>query len=463
MACKAILIAGTGSGVGKTSVTLGLVAALKRRGLTVQTFKVGPDFLDPAWLALASGRPCYNLDGWMCGETYVRNLFAAKSADADIAVVEGVMGLFDGADPANSTGSSAEIARWLGLPILLVVNSHGVARTLAATVSGFCSFEAGVRISGVVANQSGSDRHARWLQASLQAASLPPLAGAIPRQSLPTLPSRHLGLVSADSIKLLPHLLQELAAKIEQHLNIDALLKTAATALQPKTPLAVATVAKAVTVKLGIAKDEAFHFYYQDNLEILAAQGAELVTFSPLHDTALPPDLDGIYLGGGYPEEYAATLSANSTMLADMRTFIASGRPVYAECGGLMYLSCGIELLDGSRHPLVEVLPFYTRMLSRRKALGYVEVTLRQDTLIGQAGSLLWGHEFHYSEIIEDNTVDQLRPYKTARRNSNNSQLQGYQQGNLLASYVQLHFARCPQAAAYLIKTCKEASCRTLR
>ncbi|ACD97355.1 cobyrinate a,c-diamide synthase [Trichlorobacter lovleyi] len=476
MAQGAILIAGTGSGVGKTSVTLGLVAALKRQGLTVQTFKIGPDFLDPTWLALASGRPCYNLDGWMCGEQYVRNLFAEKSADADIAIIEGVMGLFDGASPVNAEGSSAEIAHWLGLPVLLVVNSHGVARTLAATVSGFCSFEAGVRIGGIIANQSGSGRHADWLAQSLSSASLPPLAGAIPRNALPTLPSRHLGLVTAGSAPLTPALLQELAEQIEQHLQLDVILELAAREHRlPPLSLPEAGGESAWnlpsldkegpgvvdTVRIGIARDEAFHFYYPDNLEALSANGAELVLFSPIHDTCLPPGLDGIYLGGGYPEEHAARLASNSGMLDAIRAFIASNRPVYAECGGLMYLSRGIELLDGSRQQLVAALPFHTRMLPKRKALGYVEVTLQQETLLGSAGQVLRGHEFHYSEIIEQDPTIGAPPYQTVKRNLNNAGDCGYQQGNLLASYIHLQFAARPEVAAYFIQTCR--SCHAIK
>lgn len=455
MARGALLIAGTGSGVGKTSITLGLIAALKQRGLVVQSFKVGPDFLDPTWHSLASGRPCYNLDGWMCGEQYVRNLFAEKTADADIAIVEGVMGLFDGADPASSVGSSAEIARWLRLPVLLVVNSHGVARTLAATVKGFCSFEEGVRISGVIANQAGSARHVDWLTESLQSAALPPLVGALPRNGLPTLPSRHLGLVTAGSATVTPELLQELADRVEQQVQLDTILELATTAPQPEPAPINRPVSAGPAVRIGIAWDDAFHFYYPDNLEALAAQGAELVRFSPLQDRCLPHTLDGIYLGGGYPEEQAARLAANNGMLTEMRAFIASGRPIYAECGGLMYLSRGIELLDGSRHRMVGALPLYTRMLPKRKALGYVEVLLQQDTLLGTTGTTLRGHEFHYSEIIEDETGVSPGPYQTIKRNRGLAGCCGYQQGNLLASYIHLQFAAQPEVAVQFIQTCR--------
>ncbi|WP_277058617.1 cobyrinate a,c-diamide synthase [Trichlorobacter lovleyi] len=455
VACPRFMIAGTGSGVGKTSLTLGLVAALKRRGLAVQTFKVGPDFLDPTWLAMASGRPCYNLDGWMCGEAYVRRLFSEKCRDADIAIIEGVMGLFDGADPATSEGSSAEIARWLATPVLLTVNAHGVARTLAATVAGFCSFEPDVQIAGIIANQTGSDRHAEWLTAALQAADLPPLAGAVPRNSLPRLPSRHLGLVTAGGETCTPQLLLELADQVERSLQLDTLLGLAAAAPEMQRAPIVRPDRSPSSVRIGVAEDAAFHFYYPDNLEALEAHGAELMRFSPLTDSALPPDLDGIYLGGGYPEAHAAQLAANVQMLAALRSFTASGRPLYAECGGLMYLSSGIELLDGSRHAMAGILPFWTRMLPKRKALGYVEVTQAQATLLGAAGQTLRGHEFHYSELIEEPVATEARPYLVRKRRVAQTIQDGYQQGNLLASYLHLQFAAHPECAAAFVQTCR--------
>ena len=214
-----LLIAGTHSGSGKTSLTLALTRALTRRGLRVQTFKVGPDFLDPTYLALASGRPCYNLDGWMAGQDHVRGLFERAAADADCALIEGVMGLFDGADPANDEGSTAEIARWLDAPILLVANVHGMGRSIAALVKGFTSFAADLRFAGVVANHCGSERHAAWLADSLRAADLPPLVGAIPRGAFPELAHRHLGLVTADRGQLSEALLDDLATALERHLS----------------------------------------------------------------------------------------------------------------------------------------------------------------------------------------------------------------------------------------------------
>jgi cobyrinic acid a,c-diamide synthase len=328
--CPRLVIAGTGSGVGKTSLTLGLSRCLARQGLRVQTFKVGPDYLDPSYLKAASGRTCYNLDGWMTSREYVRRLFARATADADIAVIEGVMGLFDGAAALTLEGSTAEIAYWLDAPVLLVVNVHGVAGSLAATVKGFTHFDPELRVAGVIGNHGGSPRHRELLAETLSSSRSVPLVGMVPRGSLPPLPSRHLGLVAADYAELTPGLFDELADACSQHLDIPAIVELARSAgdipIDQPSPEPVPVITPGRTVRLGIARDEAFHFYYADNLEELARCGAEWVPFSPLADRGLPPDLDGLYIGGGYPELYAARLAENTRMLADVRDYAASGR-----------------------------------------------------------------------------------------------------------------------------------------
>lgn len=450
MSCPRLVIAGTSSGVGKTSLTLGLTAALCRRGLKVQTFKVGPDFLDPTWLALASGRPCINLDGWMCGEDYVRERFAKVTADADIAIVEGVMGLFDGADPAGASGSTAEIARWLDAPVLLVVNSHGMARSLAALVKGYAEFDPDLHLAGVIANRCGSERHASWLSEALAASGMPPLVGSVMRDSLPPLPSRHLGLVTADRQNLSASALADLADAVEQQLDLTRILSLAERIPQKPTVSAPNTAPLADTqgVRIGLAFDEAFHFYYPDNLQALEETGATLVRFSPLRDRILPDGLDALILGGGYPEEYAADLEANRDMRRSVAAFASAGNPVYAECGGLMYLSGGIELRNGVQHKMVGALPFATRMLTTRKRLGYTEVRQLQKGPFGDAGTCLRGHEFHYSEIIDQtSTSAENAAWQIRYRRSGTPVMEGYQRGNLFASYVHVHFASRPGAA----------------
>lgn len=456
-----MVIAGTSSGVGKTSMTLALITALRQRGLKVQAFKVGPDFLDPSYLSQASGRPCYNLDGWMSSRAYVENLFHRATRDADMAVIEGVMGLFDGADPRSSEGSTAEIARWLEAPVFLITNAHGQARSLAPLVKGFAQFESGVRVEGIIANHCGSGRHGDWLRASLAAADLPPLLGAIPRGALPTLPSRHLGLVTADAHNLSPSVLDHLASVVEQQVSVEDMIQRArrkSDRIFSEADFFEKTSNK--KVYLGYAWDEAFHFYYPDNLDTLRAGGAELVPFSPLKDDHLPQELSGLYFGGGYPEEYAKVLSENQSFITDVRSLAASSRPIYGECGGLMYLSQGIETLEGGRQPLVGLLPVWTKMCRRLKTLGYVEVTLREDSLFGPEGTVLRGHEFHYSELMADPCGDQQWQtiYQIRRRRSENIFQEGFQKGSLLASYVHLHWAGRPAVVESFINQLSERS-----
>ncbi len=461
-----LVIAGTHSGSGKTSLTLALARALARRGLRVQTFKTGPDFLDPTYLALASGRPCYNLDGWMAGQDHVRGIFERTAADADCALVEGVMGLFDGADPATDEGSTAEIARWLDAPVLLVVNVHGMGRSIAALVKGFTGFAPGIRFAGVVANHSGSERHTAWLAESLRAADLPPLVGAIPRGAFPELAHRHLGLVTADQRELPATLFDDFATALERHLCLEGLfpellLQVSRSIINNSPsgapPIALDTAEKREPVppaccRIGVARDAAFHFYYQALFDALAAAGCETVFFSPLNDHRLPAEISGLYLGGGYPEAYAETLAANGEMLASIRAFAASGKPLYAECGGLMYLSEGL-VADDRFHPFLGILPARTRMLAGKKALGYVEVTLSEDSLWGGRGEVFRGHEFHYSELVDDPTADPTwrRVYALRRRRSDTVEAEGFQKGAILASYTHLYYAAHPTAIDHFV------------
>lgn len=444
-----IVIAGTQSGTGKTSLALALIASLKRRGLRIQTFKVGPDFLDPTYLTLASERPCYNLDSWMTPLEYVLELFHRTTKDADIAVIEGVMGLFDGSDPATSEGSTAEVARWLDAPVLLIVNVHGMARSLAAIVKGCVEFEGDLRIAGVLANHSGSDRHKDWLIQSLDSVSLPPVLGAIPRGAFPTLPSRHLGLVTADPKNLPPTFLEALAGVLEKHVSIDTIMKIARSAPTLAVPKPGSEVMpRQKRVSLGVAYDKAFHFYYPDNLDELALRGCHLIRFSPLEDRNLPEGLGGLYIGGGYPEEYAEALAGNQKMQEAIRQFAKRGLPIYAECGGLMYLTQGIKTLDGKQYSMVGLLPTCSRMLDHLKSLGYVEVTLTADSLWGVRDESLRGHEFHYSELIGNplNHGDWKPVYQVARRRSQGPVVEGFQRGRILASYIHLHWASRPHA-----------------
>jgi cobyrinic acid a,c-diamide synthase len=453
--CPRIVIGGTESGAGKTSLTLALVAALRRRGSRVQTFKVGPDFLDPSYLAIASGRPCYNLDGWMMGHDYVEKLVARTTADADIAVIEGVMGLFDGAEPDSLEGSTAEIAAWLRAPVILVANVYGMARSLAAVVKGFATFERKVRVAGVIANHCGSVRHGIMLAEALQASRLPPLVAAMPRGVLPELPSRHLGLVTADSRNLPPDALEALADAFEHYSTLSEIVNMARSA-----PFLYVETAErkglAERARLGVARDAAFHFYYRDLFDEMEDAGCAIVPFSPIADRSLPEGLDALYMGGGYPEEMAAELSANEPMFAAVKEFAKSGRPVYAECGGLMYLCRGLETVDGKRYPMAGLLPASTKMHRGLQALSYVDVTLKEDSLWGIAGDSLRGHEFHHSTLTANPAgTEGWRPVYSVKKRWDDAPVdEGFQKGNVLASYLHLHLPSRPAALEHFIRTC---------
>lgn len=452
--CPAIVVAGAGSGVGKTSITLGLASALTRRGMRVQTFKAGPDFLDPTYLSIASGRKSYNLDTWMCGADYARNLFAEKTHDADIALVEGAMGMYDGASPTNSDGSSAEIAQLLGAPTLLALNAKGAGRSLAAVVKGFVEFEPGARIAGVVANFLGSENHARILREALGSAGLPPLMGGVTKGAFPELSSRHLGLVSADARTLTSAIIAQLGSTIETHCDVDAIVSAASSVVPRTAPRHLEK--SGGQVRIGIAKDDAFHFYYHDSLEALERAGATLVEFSPMRYEALPEGLDGLYIGGGYPEVYAEELSRNTGMIRSVVEFAESGKPVYSECGGLIYLSRGVETIDGKRHSFAGVLPVWTRMRSSFKTLGYAEATLRNDTLLGGEGDTVRGHMFHYSELVEDPLrCDGWSAAYTVQRNRGGEMMEGYSRGNILATYLHASLGANSRAVESFVERCR--------
>ena len=453
----AFVISGTQSGCGKTTLTLGLIAAIRRRGLRVQPFKVGPDFIDPGLHGRAAGVESRNLDGWMLGPDYNRSLFRRLARQADAAVVEGVMGLFDGYDGLSEAGSSAEMAKQLGLPVLLVVDARSMARSAAALVHGFSSFDPAVRIAGVIFNRIGGEGHLEYLREAMTA-NLPdiPVLGGIPREDCIRIPERHLGLVTADEFHLSAEWLETLANLIERYVNLDLLLEsTVADRESFEPPPAPAGPPPASPGRIAVARDAAFCFYYPDNFEWLQRAGASLHFFSPLSGENLPEDCSGLYLGGGYPELFAEALSGRKAFLESIRNGAALGLPIYAECGGLMVLGRFIETIEGNRFPMASVLPFGTRMLPRRKALGYTEVVLRRACLLGDKGLRLRGHEFHYSEIVESTEDPGLETvYEIKGRKMRDARPEGYSAGSVLGSYIHLHWGSAPEAAAAFAGHC---------
>ncbi len=451
MSCGALLLAATHSGAGKTTLTLGLLAALARRGLRVQPFKCGPDFIDPSLHQIVAGRLSRNLDLRMCGPDYVRALFARQLETADIGLVEGVMGLFDG-----GLASPASLAKALGIPVALVVDAAGQGESVAAVVKGFETLDAELTLMGVIFNRVASPRHLELLTAAVQANCKTPVLGHLPKNREFAIGGRHLGLRMGWESPLSAAQLELLAGTVARGIDLDLLLDRAALAGRPghreaaggQRPEVAAVLAGQgqgrKRPRIGVARDRAFCFYYPDNLELLQAQGAELVEFSPLADRALPPGLDGLYLGGGYPELYAAELAANLPMREAIRAWSDSGRPLYAECGGFIYLCQGVVDREARFWPLAGVFPTRAVMRERLVGLGYREAEIIRPCLLGERGRL-FGHEFHYSEI-ESMPETVGRAFRLAEGRE-----EGYQIHNTLAGYLHLHFGRTPEAAGHLL------------
>lgn len=457
---KAMIIAGTHSGVGKTTVALGIMAALRRRGLAVQPFKVGPDFIDPGHHQAVCGLPSRNLDGWMLGRSYTVSSFLRHCRGKDAAVIEGAMGLFDGRLGSDDEGSTAQIARWLKSAVLLVVDARGMSGSVAAVISGFKRYQRGVAISGVVLNRVGSDDHFRRLKAIIKKRCGITVIGHLPAEASITIPERHLGLVTAKEFILKKGFIERLAVLFERCLDLDRLLKISSPVMQRHVRAENPDDALRPTgpgVRVGIARDRAFSFYYQDNLDLLRQMGASLVPFSPISDRALPPHLDGIYIGGGYPELFAPELEGNVAMRRQLKRFADSGAPVYAECGGLMYLGRGIRTFAGRTHTMVGIFPYTTAMHTRLTHLGYHSVRAVRDTIIASRGECARGHQFRYSSL-EGGSLSQGDAFSVRKGTDGRAVRDGFRYKNVLAQYVHLHFGSNPHFAQRFVESCRKHS-----
>ena len=451
---KAFSIGGTGSGAGKTTVTLAILAALRRRGLKVQPFKAGPDFIDPGHHQAVSGLPSHNLDTWMLTPQENMSIFQRHAAGCDLALVEGVMGLFDGFGPQDETGSTAHLSKLLGLPVLLVIDAKGMARSLAAVAKGFAAFDPELAWAGVMANQCGSSQHLSLLRQVMAGSVDMPFWGGLTRDPKLIMPERHLGLITAEEGGLGPELLNRLADLMEEGVDLDLLLANlpeVAAAAPPEEP------AKA-RIRLGVARDEAFCFYYRENLRRLRQAGAELVFFSPLRDQVLPHGLHGLYLGGGYPELFAEQLAANQGLRREIAQAARQGLPIYGECGGMIYLGRSVQDLEGRAWPQCGVLPIEVGMNPRLRRLGYREVSLASPTPLGPQGLTARGHEFHYSEIIATGEGAQQGIFACQGRGGAVLEHCGWRVANTVASYLHLHFGSNPQLAKNFVAFCQGAA-----
>lgn len=432
------IIAGTNSGCGKTTITLGLMALLKKQGLKVAPFKAGPDFIDPAFHEKATGENSYNLDGFLLSRDIVSQIFAEKCQGKDVAVVEGVMGLFDGMG-AQCEGSAAELSRILNLPVILAVNCKGASQSVVATVHGFATLDPSVKIAGVILNHVPNPEHYLFLKELIESKTGVACIGYLPTRQDVVLESRHLGLIQATEVNTLSEKINNLTELFEQTINLDALLKVT------QIPHSYSFNNKDVFAKwhrdldglrIGVARDEAFTFYYKSNLELLEANGAELIYFSPLHDSSVPPDIDALYIGGGYPEVYASGLSANNKMLDSLKQVAENGLPIYAECGGLMYLTENIRLISGECLPMAAVFNSTSAMTKRLQRFGYCKVEW------GNADTK--AHEFHHSEQILPEVPNSSFDYQVTKISNGKKWQCGLARKNVVAAYAHVQFLSSP-------------------
>lgn len=441
-----IVVAGTHSGVGKTTIASGLMATLSRKGLRVAPFKVGPDFIDPSYHTLATDRSGRNLDAFLSGPELIAPLFAHGSRSADVAVVEGVMGLFDGRSGAGEYASTAHVAKLLEAPVLLVIDASAMARSAAAIVHGYATFDPGLRIGGVILNRVGSHSHERMLREAIAPLNIPVL-GVLRRDAGIHTPGRHLGLVPASERRDEARAALDAAtAAISRSCDLDAILRLASSAGRPETdPWSPEAPEPGPPARVAVATGPSFSFLYEENLELLRAAGAEIALFDPTSDEDLPEGADALYLGGGFPETYAESLAANEPLKQQVRRFAPEGRPVVAECGGLLYL---VEDLDG--HRMCGVLDAKARMTDRL-TLGYREARSPHDSPLAEAGTRVRGHEFHYSAV--EPGAGEKPAWELEGRGP-----EGFASGSVHASYLHLHWAATPEVPRRLVRAAVESA-----
>ena len=451
----AFVIAGVRSGVGKTTVATGIMGALARRGHRVQPFKAGPDYIDPSYHALACGVPSRNLDTWLLPHRTVIELFQRASALRDVSVVEGVMGVFDGHSSLSEEGSTAELAKLLEAPVILVADASKVARSIAAEILGFQQFDPQLTIAGVILNGVGGPRHLEFCQPQIEATTGLPVLGYLPRREELVQPERHLGLIPTVEGTVARRWYDCLVDQVEETIDVERILTLADASNRGAVDAEIFPLEpQAKRAVIAIAMDKAFSFYYQDSLDLLEAWGAELAPFSPMEDSRLPEGAGGIYLGGGFPEMFAAQLAENTPMHASIRDAVGRGVPVYAECGGLMYLGKSLRDLEGVEYPMLDLIPAVSAMSDRRMTLGYRELESCADSPVLRRGQRVRGHEFHWSTLEQPPDPG----HSVYRVLDQQNRADGFQVGSIWASYVHIHLASDPSLARRFVDTCAPLS-----
>lgn len=437
---SSLCIAAPSSGAGKTTVTLGILRLLSRRGWKVRPFKCGPDYIDPEYHKQACGVNSINLDAWMMGEKGVTYSYSNNINGYNFAVIEGVMGVFDGAFPDKIDGSTAQIAKLLSVPVILVIDARSMARSAAALVKGFCDFDNTIKIKGVIANNVSSDSHSNIISKALNSEGLPPLIGALPPNESVRLDERHLGLFPETETKPDNDWYERLADFVENYIDAGKLIELSESN-RMKVNLNI-DVLKEGKILLGVAYDKAFHFYYEDNLELLRKAGFELVFFSPLSDSSIPENVEALYLGGGFPEVFAAELAGNAPMKNSIRNFFDTSAVIYAECGGLMYLCESLTGTDNCGYEMCGVIPAKAVMEKKLARLGYIESRTLSDSFFGPPGTVYRGHEFHWSSLPDQTVQDNFCEIRKA--GAEKPAISGFKIKNLIATYVHAHFFSNP-------------------
>lgn len=450
-----LIIAATQSGSGKTTITTGLLAALKNRGLKVQAYKIGPDYIDTGWHELAIGKPSHNLDSWLVGKDKLKEIFIETSRDADISIIEGVMGLYDGG--RGGISSTAEISKLLNASVVLVIDAKSMGTSAAAIALGFREFDKSVNLAGVILNRLGSDSHRKMIVDALDTLGIK-CFGAIMRNDEFILPERHLGLVPTTENNAVD-VLKKICAAVEAQIDIDALIQCAMRNAQTAMCNAQCVMRNdndeiiPNCLSIGVAYDEAFNFYYGASLHELERLGAKIIYFSPLNDTTLPEGISGLIIGGGFPEMFAVRLEQNKNLRAEIYHAAEVGLPIFAECGGFMYLMKNLIDFDEKNFEMCGVIDGSAIMTNKLQTVGYVEAEILRDCAIGKAGDKIRAHEFHFSKelAISDENI-----FKCTRMRTGKEYFAGVSKKNLVASYLHIHFAGCPNAAKNFVDACKK-------
>ena len=454
-----IMIAGTNSGVGKTTVTLGIMSALVQKGIKVQGFKAGPDYIDPSHHTFVTGNASKNLDTWMMGENACRELFERSALNADVSVIEGVMGLYDGSIDSSGHGSSAHLAKILNTPVILVVNARGVAQSAGAVVMGFKEFDREVNLAGIVINNVASQNHYDIIKKAIEESCSVAVLGYLKKESDITIPERHLGLIPSEEKKINSALYDKLGQMVLETIDIDKLQEIAGSAaVFPDYNRSIfINRASSLDVTLAVARDSAFCFYYQDDIDLFEELGAKIIEFSPLADKSLPDGIDGIFMGGGFPELFADRLMKNESMRKSILEAHKQGTVIYGECGGMMYLLEKLIDCEGRSFKMSGVLIGTSRMENRRQGLGYVIADATCDNIICESADTFRAHEFHWSKL-QDVPDDTVFAYNTRKSNGKKTGIDGICKSNVLASYTHIHFSSNPDLAKSILSTMAKRS-----